>query len=165
MAGISRYNASGAYDPTAHVALTRVSKSEKAAKRKPPLPKVPTPQTQPSKPRQLVYIASPYRGNVALNKMNAKRYCAYAVEKGKFPIAPHIWMPQFLDDDIPAERSLAINAGLYFLAQCSEVWVFGNIATEGMQGEILAAQKLGKTIRYFADYNMEIYETRRKPEC
>jgi len=135
---------------------------ERAAKRKPPLPA--TPQAQPSKPRQLVYIVSPYRGNVALNRMNAKRYCHYAVQKGKFPIAPHLWMPQFLDDDIPAERSLAINAGLYFLAQCSEVWVFGNIATEGMQAEILAAQRLGKTTRYFSDTSAGIQETRRRPD-
>jgi len=162
MAGISRYNAAGYYDPTAHIALTRVSKSEKVANRKPPSPVLP--QKQPSMPRQLVYIASPYRGDVAKNTANARRYCQYAVEKGKFPIAPHIWMPQFLNDDDTAERSLAINAGLYFLAQCSEIWVFGSIATEGMQAEILAAQRLNKTIRYFTDTSAGIQETRRRPD-
>jgi len=163
MAEISKYNKSGCYDPTAHIALTRVSKSEKVAKRKPPLPAIRS--ASRSKPRQLVYIASPYRGNEALNKMNAKRYCHYAVQKGKFPIAPHIWMPQFLDDDNAAERSLAINAGLFFLQQCTEVWVFGNTVTEGMKGELLAAQRMGKTIRYFIETSAGIHETRRRPEC
>jgi len=140
-----------------------VQKSEKAAKRKPPLPA--TPQPSPTKPRAFVYIASPYRGDVTKNTANARRYCRYAIQKGKFPIAPHIWMPQFLDDNNTAERKLAINAGLWFLACCSEIWVFGNMVTEGMQGEIMAARRLGKTIRYFADSFQGIYETRRPPEC
>ena len=156
MAGISKYNKSGCLDLTAYEALTRIQKSERAAKHK-PLP-------LPPKPLPFVYIASPYRGDTATNIHNAQRYCRYAVMHGRFPIAPHIWLPQFLDDNDNAERKLALKSGLWFLAICSEVWVFGNVATEGMQGEIMQARKLGKKIRYFSECTAGIYETRRPPQ-
>jgi hypothetical protein len=56
------------------------------------------------KPANLVYIASPYRGDTEHNHANAVRYCRFAVTQGKMPVAPHIWLPQFLSDDDPAER-------------------------------------------------------------
>jgi hypothetical protein len=159
MAGISKYNGAGYLDLTAYEALRRVQKSEREAraKKRKPLP-------LPQKPRPFVYIASPYRGDTKTNTANALRYCRYAIAHGMFPIAPHVWLPQFMDDENKSERKLALNSGLWFLNLCSEVWVFGNIATEGMQGEIMAARRLNKKIRYFADNGKEIFETRRPPQ-
>ena len=112
-----------------------------------------------------VYIASPYRGDTEANTANALRYCRFAVARGRLPIAPHVWLPRFLDDNINAERVLALNMGLWLLAQCTEVWVFGGIITEGMAGEIRAAQEQGIKLRYFADTATGICETRRTPQC
>ena len=106
----------------------------------------------------LVYIASPYRGDTMTNVDNALRYCRFAVARGRLPIAPHVWLPQFLDDDNSAERKLALNMGLWLLAQCSEVWVFGDKITEGMAGEVQEAQRLGIKIRRFADAALGIRE-------
>ena len=160
MGGIGKFNKSGAYDPTAYAALSRVSNSEKRKKKRKNKS-----QHRPPKPRPFVYIASPYRGDTKTNVDNALRYCRFAVAWGRLPIAPHVWLPRFLDDDIAAERALALNMGLWLLAQCSEVWVFGGIITEGMAGEIRAAQERGIKLRHFADTSTGIRETRRTPQC
>ena len=131
---ISRRNAEGYHDPTAYEALKSVSKSEK------------------KKPKPVrVYIASPYKGDTETNVQNALRYCRFAVEQGAFPIAPHCYLPRFLDDDIPAERELALSFGLRLLRGCREVWVFGGTISEGMRAEIEAAKQQRKTIKYFSD--------------
>ena len=97
---------------------------------------------------QKVYVCSPLRGDVEKNTANAIRYCRFALKRNRFPIAPHIWFPRFLNDDIPAERELAIKMGLWLLTQCGEVWVFGSRISEGMAAEINAAKKQGKKIKY-----------------
>ena len=47
----------------------------------------------------LVYICSPYSGDVKTNTEKAKDYCRFAVEKGNVPIAPHLLFPQFMDEE------------------------------------------------------------------
>jgi hypothetical protein len=105
----------------------------------------------PQKPTPLVYVASPYRGDTATNVSNALKYCRYAVEQGKFPIAPHTWLPRFLNDDNPTERELALKIGIWLLAHCKEVWVFGDTISEGMQGEINVAKQRRISLRCFTD--------------
>ena len=163
MPGISKYNKSGCLDLTAYHALINISKAGRKAKGK-KKPSNNQPPQLPLAPRPLVYIASPYRGDIVINTRNAIRFCRYASERGRFPIAPHIWLPQFLDDDNKSERKLALKSGLWLLGLCSEVWVFGNTATQGMQSEIIAARRLGIKIRYFGESTTGIYETRRPPE-
>ena len=67
---------------------------------------------------KLVYIASPYAGDVQANTEAAKGYCRAALEEGVIPIAPHLLYPQFLEDSDPAERNLCLRAGLELLALC-----------------------------------------------
>ena len=84
-----------------------------------------------------VYICSPYRGDVETNVQNARKYCRAAVELGCLPIAPHLFFPQFMDDDDPAERRAAIKMGIDLIGVCAEIWVFGlDHPTEGMSMEI-----------------------------
>jgi hypothetical protein len=105
----------------------------------------------PQKPQPFVYIASPYRGDTDTNVSNALKYCRYALEEGKFPIAPHAWLPRFLDDDNPAERELALKIGIWLLAHCKEVWVFGDTISEGMKGEIATAKQRRISLCFFTD--------------
>ncbi|MEB3090404.1 hypothetical protein [Corynebacterium pseudotuberculosis] len=47
----------------------------------------------------LVYICSPYSGDVEINVQLAHDFCARAVIRGgKNPLAPHLHYPQFMDD-------------------------------------------------------------------
>jgi len=135
-----KYNLEGYYDPTAYEALTAVEQEEKAAKAF----------------RPLVYICSPYSGNIENNIKSARRYSRFAVEMGYIPFTPHLLYPQFLDDDNPAERSLGLFFGNVLMAKCAEVWVFGSYISPGMNAEIERAKRKKYTIRYFSDDCREV---------
>jgi len=135
----ARFNGEGYYDPTAFEAICRTSRDERKRKDKP--------KREP--PR--VYIASPYKGDTETNVQNALRYCRFAVEQGYFPLAPHCYLPRFMDDDNPSERELALSFGLRLLNSCKELWVFGERISEGMRREIAEARKLGIHIRHFVN--------------
>ncbi len=91
---IKKFNSEGYYDPTTYEALTNIEKEERALRAF----------------RPIVYICSPYAGDVTANVENARRYSRFAVDAGYIPIAPHLLFPQFLNDADPKERQL----GLFF---------------------------------------------------
>jgi hypothetical protein len=99
--------------------------------------------------RRKVYIASPFRGDTETNVNNARRYARFAYARGYLPIAPHLYLPQFLDDGVPDERATALAWGLEALAACRELWVFGETVSEGMAKEIREARRLRIPVRHF----------------
>lgn len=123
-------NSEGYSDPTPYEALKKVDKGIKNY-------------------RPLVYICSPYSGDTEGNTQKARRYSRFAVDKGAIPIAPHLLLPQYMDE--ATERELAMLMDMVILDRCKEVWVFGDFISAGMQSEIDRAQKKQMTIRYFTD--------------
>ena len=99
--------------------------------------------------RPIVYICSPFAGDVEGNIKNAKRYCRFAVDSGYIPIAVHLLFPQFMDEEM--ERELALQMDLVLLEKCDELWVFGKTMTSGMRAEIAYAKNKKMKIRYFVD--------------
>lgn len=97
----------------------------------------------------MVYIYSPYAGDIEENVRNARSYSRYAVQQGYLPITPHLLYPQFLDDSLQHERDLGMFFGIVLMSKCSEVWVFGERISSGMQIEIDRARFKGYKIRYF----------------
>jgi len=97
---------------------------------------------------KLVYIASPYAGDIEYNTGMAREYCRYATEQGVVPVGVHLLFPQFMDEHNPAERAWACEMGLEVLARCDEVWVFGSHISSGMAAEIAEAERLGMDIQY-----------------
>jgi len=130
---VNKYNSEGYVDPTAYEALTIIEKEVRAKKAY----------------RPVVYVCSPLTGDVERNTANAKRYCRFAVEKGCIPIAPHLYFPQFMDDNIISERNLALYMDIILLSKCAELWVFGDYISKGMSMEIAKAKKKSQPIRYF----------------
>lgn len=106
--------------------------------------------------RPLVYIASPLSGDVEVNTERARAFCRFALEKGQIPLAPHLLFPQFMNDDDPAERKLAIFMDVILLGKCSELWVLGDTVSAGMQAEIDVAKKRRQPIRYFNSKFQEV---------
>ena len=106
--------------------------------------------------RPIVYVCSPYSGDVERNTEDARRYCRYVLERGGIPYAPHLLFPQFMDDDDPEERSLALFCGSAMMSKCSEVWVFGDRISKGMQAEINHAARRYFPIRYITDDELEV---------
>lgn len=99
--------------------------------------------------RPLVYICSPYRGEVEENVKNARAFSRFAVDKNTIPFTPHLLFPQFMDDDDEGERDLAMFMNTIFLRKCQEIWVLDGYISEGMSEEIKLAEKYKKEIRYF----------------
>ncbi len=142
---ISKKNAEGYADPTAYSALTAVQREERRGSRP---------------PRQMIYICSPFKGDTETNTANALRYCRFAVERGYLPIAPHCYLPRFMDDSVPTERELALSFGLRLLTGCQELWAFGDYISEGMGREIDAARRHSIKIRRFTAECKEVH-----PKC
>ena len=85
---ISKYNSEGYPDPTAHGALEIIEQEEHALRAF----------------RPIVYICSPYAGDIEVNVAAARRYSRFAVDAGYIPIAPHLLFPQFLDGIITGKE-------------------------------------------------------------
>jgi len=129
-------NASGCKDMTAYEALRNVAREEKQKCSETPA-------------YEKVYICSPFAGDTEVNVENALKYCRFAVRQGKFPIAPHCYLPRFMDDDNPDERALALSFGIRLLYGCRELWIFGSHISAGMKQEITAAKQRGIQIKNF----------------
>jgi hypothetical protein len=89
---IDKRNSEGYPDPTAYEALSLIEKEERALRAF----------------RPIVYICSPYAGDIEKNVKAARDYCRFAVDKGFIPVAPHLLFPQFMDDTDPQERDIGI---------------------------------------------------------
>lgn len=137
---IDKYNAEGYYDPTAYEAMTIIEKEERALRAF----------------RPIVYICSPYAGETESNIKAAQKYSRFAVNKGYIPIAPHLLFPQFLNDADPAERKLGLFFGNALMSKCSEVWVFGERISAGMEAEIKRARWKNYRLRYFSESCEEV---------
>ena len=99
---------------------------------------------------KLVYICSPYAGDIESNIKFAKSACRYAVKQVCAPVAVHLLYPQILNDAVPSEREAGIQMGLRVLDSCEELWVCGDRISHGMSCEIAEAKRLGITIRYLS---------------
>lgn len=107
---------------------------------------------------KLVFICSPYAGDIERNTRKAQGYCRFAYIKGSIPFAPHLHNPQFLDEDIPEERKVGIELGIELLKRSDELWCFGNKLTDGMRAELRFAIKNDIPVRYFTDICEEVIE-------
>jgi hypothetical protein len=139
---IDKRNSEGYPDPTAYEALLLIEKEERALRAF----------------RPIVYICSPYAGDIEKNVKAARDYCRFAVDKGFIPVAPHLLFPQFMDDTEPQERELGLFFGNALMSKCSEVWVFGSAISPGMQVEIKRARWKNYRLRYFTENLEEVQD-------
>lgn len=128
--GVSKYNSEGYYDPTPQMAVSNIEREQR-------------------KWRPLVYVCSPYSGDVEMNVQRARKYSRFAVDQGAIPLTPHLLLPQFMSDQ--TERDLAMFMNMVYLGRCEELWVFGEKITDGMAAEIAKAKKRNMKIRYFTE--------------
>ena len=76
---------------------------------------------------------------------------ASGVRHKEHPFAPHLYFPQFLDDSDIEQRKADIGAGIVLLAECDELWAFGDKLTAGMRLELKVADGLSIPMRFFND--------------
>ena len=135
---IDKRNAEGFSDPTAYAALRSVMREELK-------------QRYGTEYRPLVFICSPFADDIEGNTERARKYCRFSIEQQAIPLAPHLLYPQFMDEHDPDSRKLGLFFGRVLLGKCQELWVFGDIVSEGMSYEIRKAQTHNMPIRYFSE--------------
>lgn len=109
--------------------------------------------------KKTVYICSPLRpvstdpilrANELIDNLKlAKDACTFAALRGCDPVAPHLFYPQFLDDNDPTERVLGMELGLKALQSCDELWIISPRISSGMSTEIKTAKQLGIPVLVF----------------
>ena len=92
--------------------------------------------------RKLIYIASPYAGDVEKNIEFARAACRYCIEMGNTPLAVHLLYPLLLDDNDPVQREVGLSLGRHVLNHCDEVWMCGDDVSPGMRSELETAREL-----------------------
>ena len=129
--GIPKKNIEGYPDPTCYKALKDIQRAEYGY-------------------RPLVYICSPYSGDV---EANVQRFCAFAVSARQIPLAPHLHYPQFMDDIDPDTRELAMFFNRILLSKCEQLWAYIGQVSAGMRAEIGWAHQMDIPVRFFdADF-------------
>lgn len=100
---------------------------------------------------KIVILESPFAGNIKRNIEYARRCVKDCLLRGEAPMASHLLytQPGILDDNIPKERELGINAGLEWrkVAEASVVYTDYGIS-KGMEYGIKAAEEAGIPVKY-----------------
>lgn len=65
----------------------------------------------------LLYVCSPYRGEIRRNKEYARELTKAALNSGFAPVTVHLYMTEVLDEEKPEERSRGMAAGQDILTQ------------------------------------------------
>ena len=105
--------------------------------------------------RPLVYICSPFSGDIEGNKQKAAEFAFFAYKLGCIPLTPHLLFP-FMNDESPNERALALHMDIVLMGKCQEVWVLSERITSGMSAEIEKATRRRQTVRYFSNDFVEV---------
>lgn len=111
---------------------------------------------------KMVYICSPLRGDLEGNIKKAVEYCTHAEARGVIPLAPHTIFTQFLNDTIPEQRQKGLKLGLELLKRCDELWVCGNVISQGMKDEIEEARQNNIPTRYIKE--SDFIQNQRPPD-
>lgn len=103
-----------------------------------------------------VYVCSPLSASsekgIKENMRKAKNYAKkISVMLNTRAIAPHSFLPNFLQDNIPEERELALQFGLDLLKISDAIVVCGNRVSSGMAAEIELARYLEIPVLHYSE--------------
>lgn len=98
-------------------------------------------------PRRLVYLESPFAGDRQRNAAYLKAAMRDSLDRGEAPFASHALYVQFVDDDVPVERAMGIEAGLAWGLKAEATVVYIDLGiSPGMQQGIDHAIEVGRTV-------------------
>lgn len=110
----------------------------------------------------LLYVCSPYRGEVKRNKEYARELTRKALENGFVPVTVHLYLTEATNDEIPEERDLGMAAGKKILENCKYILIGDRYGiSEGMLGEMSLAKAKGLISLYEEDGEIYLAEDDR----
>jgi hypothetical protein len=105
-----------------------------------------------------VIMESPFSGDVAKNILYARACMLDCFRRGEAPFASHLLYPQVLDDNVPVDRSLGMEAGFLWMQMADYVVVYqDNGISSGMRDGIARAEQYGKPVEYRKLPNESVY--------
>jgi len=107
-----------------------------------------------------VYVCHPFRDDPARNAERVRDLCAALIAEGCLPVAPHLWLPRLVDDEV--DRELAMRLCLELVDDCDEMRVYGTEVTRGMRQEIERAEARGLKVAFDDPLGGELAETARE---
>lgn len=93
-----------------------------------------------------IYVCHPYADDPEANTERVRELCRALTDSGYLPVAPQLYLPQFLDED--TQREVALSFCLELVGICDEVRVYGGRVTAGMRREIERAEVLSIPVRF-----------------
>lgn len=95
--------------------------------------------------RPLAYITAAWSGNENEKRTQAIQYCRSVYEAGFSPICPSLYLPLFLQDEIPEEHKSGIDIGRDLLRRSHVLVVCGSGISEDVKNDIATAGRLNIT--------------------
>ena len=98
---------------------------------------------------KLVYLESPYAGDVEVNLRYARACMADCFKRNEAPFVSHCLytQPGVLDDNIKAERELGIRAGFEWGKHAEKTVVYSDLGiSAGMKAGIEGANRAGRPV-------------------
>ncbi len=95
--------------------------------------------------RPLAYITAAWSGNEYEDTEIAAQYCRAAYEAGFSPICPLLYLPLFLNDNIPEEHKSGVDIGRDLLRRSHVLVVCGDYVNENVKNDIATAGRLNIT--------------------
>jgi len=95
--------------------------------------------------RPLAYITSAWTGNEFIDTEKAITYSRAVYESGYSPICPNLYMPLFIDNNIPDEHESTITMSKDLLKRSRVLIVCGRKVDETVKTDIATASRLGIT--------------------
>ena len=95
--------------------------------------------------RPLAYITAAFNGNDFDNTEQAARYCRAVYDAGYSPVCPLLYLPLFLNDEIPEEHKSGVDISRDLLRRSHVLVVCGDYVDEEVKNDIATAGRLNIT--------------------
>lgn len=102
----------------------------------------------------IVYLIHPFRGagqpgERERNKARIAQIARHLIVLGHCPLSPVHALSEFLDDEHPAQRAIALRLCKELMTCAEAVWIVGDVTnSEGGTAELQYAQRLRKPLRF-----------------
>ena len=95
--------------------------------------------------RPLAYITAAWSGDEYEDTDRAAWYCRRVYEAGFSPVCPLLFMPLFINDEVPEEHKSGLDMGRDFLRRSHVLVVCGDGIDEVVKNDIAVAGRLSIT--------------------
>lgn len=97
----------------------------------------------------LVYLESPFAGDVERNTKYARACMLDSLKRGEAPFVSHLLYTQVLDDTDPLQRTTGIMAGFDWAAVATKTVVYTDLGVSGgMRAGLADATRRGRDIEF-----------------